>query len=336
MKQYLDLLQNIIDNGCNRDDRTGTGTRALFGTQTRYNLIEGFPAVTTKKLAWKSVVSELLWFIEGSGDERHLAEILYGKDRKELTDKTTIWSGNATAEYWQPKARFEGDLGRVYGVQWRNWRTAYGDTVDQLEGLINGLKDDPYGRRHILTAWNPGELDKMALPPCHAFAQFFVSPLNENEIRKVYMNHRMKLPLDERHSKFDIDSNGNRREGRMKTIEDLIELNIPTQKLSCQMYQRSGDAGLGIPFNIASYSLFTHMIAQICGYEAGDFIHTLGDCHIYNNHFDAVKEQLTREPLPLPNLWLNPDIKNINDFTIDDIKLLDYQSHSIIKMNMAV
>lgn len=298
MRQYLNDLKFIMENGTDRQDRTGTGTRGVFGLQSRYNLQEAFPAVTTKRLAWKAVVSELLWFIEGSDDERRLAEILHGTRDPE---KKTIWTGNAQAEYWKPKARFEGDLGRVYGVQWREWQTpvyvtpqevGYSwneghyvvETVDQLANLIEGIKNNPYDRRHILTAWNPGELDTMALPPCHCFAQFYVA-------------------------------NG---------------------KLSCQMYQRSADFGLGVPFNIASYSLLTHMIAQVCGLDVGEFIHTIGDAHIYNDHMDAVKEQLTREPLPLPKLWLNPDIKNIDDFTIDDIKMINYQSHSTIRMNMAV
>ena len=299
MKTYLDALQQVLNDGEVRDDRTGVGTISLFGLQQRYDLRQGFPAVTTKRLAWKACVGELLWFIEGSGDERRLAEITHG-----TRDGTvTIWTPNAQAPYWKPRAQYEGDLGRVYGVQWRKWRkyaerkdmgpAHLGGTrvatdrteVDQLADLIEGLKRDPFGRRHILTAWNPGELDEMALPPCHAFAQFYVNK-----------NH----------------------------------------ELSCQMYQRSCDMFLGVPFNIASYSLFTHMIAQVCGFGVGEFVHTLGDAHIYLNHVDQVKEQLSREPLPLPQLWLNPDIKSIDKFTMEDVKLVDYNSHGPIKAEMAV
>lgn len=281
MQTYLSLLKDILDNGEVRDDRTGVGTIGVFGRQYRYDLSNSFPAVTTKRLAWRQVVSELLWFIEGSGDERRLAEILHGTRDPE---KKTIWTENAQAAYWQPKARFNGDVGRVYGVQWRSWQTGR-EVVDQLTNLITGLKKDPFGRRHIITAWNPGELDMMALPPCHCFAQFYVS-------------------------------------------KDM--------KLSCQMYQRSADALLGVPFNIASYSLLTHMIAQVCNLEVGEFIHTLGDAHCYSNHITQVNEQLTRKPLPLPTLWLNPEVKDIDKFTMDDIRLVGYESHAAIKAPMAV
>ncbi len=276
MKQYHDLLEDILNNGEVKDDRTGVGTISVFGRQLRFNLSEGFPAVTTKKLAWKSVVSELLWFIEGSGDERRLAEILYGSRDSE---RSTIWTGNAQAAYWTPKARYEGDLGRVYGVQWRDWRG-----VDQLSNLIEGIKNDPNGRRHILTAWNVDELDQMALPPCHVLAQFYVS-------------------------------NG---------------------KLSCHMYQRSVDVFLGLPFNIASYALLTHMIAQVCDLKVGELVISTGDTHIYSNHIEQVKEQLSREEYPLPALFLNPEIKSIDKFSMDDILLFDYQSHGTIKADMAV
>jgi thymidylate synthase len=276
MKQYHDLLEDILNNGEVKDDRTGVGTISVFGRQLRFNLSEGFPAVTTKKLAWKSVVSELLWFIEGSGDERRLAEILYGSRDSE---RSTIWTGNAQAAYWTPKARYDGDLGRVYGVQWRDWRG-----VDQLSNLIEGIKNDPNGRRHIITAWNVDELDKMALPPCHVLAQFYVS-------------------------------NG---------------------KLSCHMYQRSVDVFLGLPFNIASYALLTHMIAQVCDLKVGELIISTGDTHIYSNHIEQVKEQLSREEYPLPLLFLDPKIKNIDKFIMDDILLFDYQSHGTIKADMAV
>ena len=281
---YLNALKEILDNGEDRPDRTGTGTRGIFGMQMRFNLQQGFPALTTKKLAWRAVVSELLWFIEGSSDERRLAEILHG-DRN--TSKSTIWTANASADYWTNKRlrRHPGDLGRVYGVQWRRWRKplirinkVVLQNLDQLADLITGIKEDPYSRRHILTAWNPGELELMALPPCHMMAQFYVN-------------------------------NG---------------------RLSCQMYQRSADFPLGVPFNIASYALFTHMIAQVCNLDVGEFIHTIGDAHIYLNQIDGVREQLSREPLPLPTLHLNPEIKDITQFTMDDIQLINYQSHPTI------
>ena len=288
--EYLNALKNILDNGDERPDRTGVGTKSIFGLQMRFDLTQGFPAITTKKLAWKACKSELLWFIEGSGDENRLKEILHGE---RYTDKKTIWSDNAQAEYWVKKRlqRHPGDLGRVYGVQWRRWRKplirinkVVLQNHDQLIELINGIKDDPYSRRHIISAWNPGELDLMALPPCHMMAQFYVN-------------------------------NG---------------------KLSCQMYQRSADMFLGVPFNIASYALFTHMIAQVCNLEVGDLIITIGDAHIYNNHVDQVKEQLKRKPLPLPTLQLNSEIGVITDFEMEDIELVGYESHDAIKAPMAV
>ena len=277
MKTYLESLKFVLENGSVREDRTGTGTIGVFGMQQRYDLTKGFPAVTTKKLAFKACLSELLWFLEGSNDERRLSEILHGTRDNE---KRTIWTDNATSDYWKSKAKFEGDLGRVYGVQWRDF-----GGVDQVLELVNGIKKDPYGRRHILTAWNPAQLDQMALPPCHCFAQFYVS------------------------------ADG---------------------KLSCQMYQRSCDMFLGVPFNIASYSLLTHMIAQVCGLEAGEFVHVLGDAHIYLNHVEQVKEQLAREPLPLPTLWINPDVRDILTFTMEDFRLDGYNSYASIKAPMAV
>ena len=288
-KVYLDALKNILENGEDRPDRTGVGTRSIFGLQMRFNLEDGFPAITTKKLAWRAVVSELLWFIEGSGDEYRLRAILHG-DR--YSEKRTIWTDNAEADYWVKRKlqRHPGDLGRVYGVQWRRWRKPLVrinkvvlQNHDQLLELINGIKEDPYSRRHIISAWNPGELDLMALPPCHMMAQFYVN-------------------------------NG---------------------KLSCQMYQRSADMFLGVPFNIASYALFTHMIAQVCNLEVGELIITLGDAHIYNNHFDQVKEQLKREPKPLATLELNSEISVITEFEMEDIELAGYESHEAIKAPMA-
>ncbi|MES2014622.1 MAG: thymidylate synthase, partial [Patescibacteria group bacterium] len=251
-------------------------TRALFGLQMRFNLQNGFPAVTTKKLAFKAVKSELLWFIEGSNDDNRLKE-LNGSER-------TIWTDNAEAPYWAPKAKFPGDLGRVYGVQWRKWQGPNGKVVDQLAEVIEKIKTDPTNRRLIVSAWNPGELDQMALPPCHMFFQFFVA-------------------------------NG---------------------KLSLLMHQRSCDMFLGVPFNIASYSLLLAMVAQVTNLIPHEFVHSLGDAHIYHDHLDAVKEQLSREPLALPSLKLNPNIKNINDFKMEDIELENYQSHPPIKAKMNV
>lgn len=290
-RNYLNALQDILDNGELREDRTGVGTIGKFGLQLSFNLQLGFPAITTKKLAWKSMVSELLWFIEGSGDEFRLREILYGN---RYVDKKTIWTDNATAPYWTEKrlARHKGDLGRIYGVQWRRWRKplirinkVILQNLDQLQNLIDGIKKDPYSRRHILTAWNPGELELMALPPCHIMAQFYVN--NKNE-------------------------------------------------LSCHMYQRSADMFLGVPFNIASYALFTHIIAQVCNLGVKDLIISFGDAHIYNNHIEQVKEQLTRTPLQMPVLQLNPSVTDINKFTMEDIELVGYESHDAIKAHMAI
>jgi len=300
MKQYHDLLNDILVNGEERDDRTGVGTISVFGRQLRFDLNTGFPAITTKKLAWKACKGELLWFLEGSRDERRLAEITHGTRE----GKVTIWTPNALAPYWKERAEFEGDLGPVYGVQWRDWITHkptgqpdidddYGtywadptfESIDQVAELIEGLKNDPYSRRHILSAWNVGELELMALPPCHVMSQYYVSKSNE---------------------------------------------------LSCHMYQRSVDTFLGLPFNIASYALLTHMIAQVCDMKVGELVISTGDTHIYKDHVNQVKEQLSREDYPLPSLWLNPDVKDIDKFTMDDIKLVDYTSHGQIKANMAV
>lgn len=293
---YLDLLFQIRHSGEDRDDRTGVGTRSIFAPQLKFDLTKGFPAITTKFLAFKPVLSELLWFLEGSGNERRLAEILYGLPRDELDYKNTIWTANAVADYWLPKAKYNGDLGRVYGVQWRSWRSPIRDKVyndrttvhevDQIAELIHNIRMKPFDRRHIITAWNPGELDQMALPPCHMFAQFYV--------------------------------------GVDKT-------------LSCHMYQRSADMFLGVPFNIASYALLTHMIAQVTDLTPKYLTISFGDAHIYHNHFDAVDEQLNRGvPNPNPTLWINPDVKHINDFQMSDFKLLDYKHMGSIKAPMAV
>jgi len=296
MVEYLRHLNHILINGEEREDRTGVGTKSIFGLQMRFDLRKEFPAVTTKRLAWRAVVSELIWFLEGSGDERRLAEILHGTRD---TDKKTIWTANAEADYWKSKAKFDGDLGRVYGVQWRDWRksvtsekkqfkgieyTQYNASVDQVTKLISDIKRDPTSRRHILTAWNPGELDNMALPPCHVMSQFYVN-------------------------------NG---------------------ELSCQMYQRSADMFLGVPFNIASYSLLTHMIAHACDLQVGDFVHTIGDAHIYNDHVDQVVEQMGRKPLPGPKLIIDCDSKDIFDIKMEHINLINYQSHPPISAPMAV
>jgi thymidylate synthase len=274
MKQYLDLLKKIMDEGTDRPDRTGVGSRAIFGQSMRFKMVDGFPAMTTKKLAFETMKAELLWFLSGSSDNKKLNEM-----------GCHIWDGNANADYWKPKAKFEGDLGRVYGVQWRSWKSPYTDVpVDQLSNVISQLKKNPNDRRMIISAWNPAELDMMALPPCHLLFHFYC-----------------------------VD-----------------------KKLSLLMYQRSCDTFLGVPFNIASYSLLLHMVAQVTGLEANEFVHILGDTHIYLNHFEQVKEQLARQPYPLPKLWLNPEIKNLEDFKMEDIKLVDYKYQATIKAPMAV
>ncbi len=276
MKNYLSALRYCYENGDFVKSRAGNVTKA-FGYQMRFNLQEGFPAVTTKKLAWKAVVSELLWFIEGSNDERRLAEILYESKKENLENKKTIWTQNASADYWKKKSKFIGDVGRIYGVQWRDF-----NGVDQLKKLIDGLKNNPDSRRHILTAWNPAELDKMSLPPCHAFSQFYVSK----------------------------------------------------NKLSCHLYQRSCDMFLGVPFNIASYSIFIHILAKECGYEVGELVHSLGDFHIYEEHFEQVKIQLSRTPKKPPTLIFKH--KNISEYKTSDFKLIDYNHHPKILAPMNV
>lgn len=292
MKQYLDALQYVLENGEVVSDRTGVGTRSVFGYQMRFDLTEGFPAVTTKRLAWKAVVGELLWFLEGSTDERRLAEITYGKDRKDLVGKSTIWTANADAQGKQlgyENNDFYKGLGPVYGYQWRNFdafENHFG--TDQITWLVNEIRTNPDSRRLMLSAWNPNQIKSMALPPCHTLAQFRVI-------------------------------NGS---------------------LSCQMYQRSADMFLGVPFNIASYALLTHIIATICDLKVGDFVHTLGDAHIYSNHEDVVREQISRKPKKLPKLVM-PDIKSLD---VDSVRLLsvsdfileDYEPMETIKAPMAV
>jgi len=297
MYQYLEALQCIMDDGEDVNDRTGVGTRTIFGYQMRFNLQEGFPAVTTKKLAWRSVVGELLWFLEGNTDERRLAEITFEKDREQLSDKNTIWTANANKQakelgYVKDDDQDYKVLGPVYGHQWRNFDGEYWVSTphlkgtDQISWIINEIKTNPDSRRIILSAWNPNQLDKMTLPPCHTLAQFRVM-------------------------------NG---------------------KLSCQLYQRSADMFLGVPFNIASYSLLTHMLAQICELQVGTFVHTIGDAHIYQNHMTQVNEQLDRKPDTLPHVLL-PAFNDLDELLAtkpSDYKLTNYNPQQTIKAPMAV
>ena len=264
MRQYLDLLTRALETGDDRDERTGTGARSVFGHQMRFDLADGFPLLTTKKLHIRSIVHELLWFIAGDTNIAYLKE-----------NGVTIW------DEWADE---NGDLGPVYGRQWRSWPAPDGRTIDQLAGVIDAIRKTPASRRLIVSAWNPADIGEMALPPCHCLFQFFVA------------------------------------KGR----------------LSCQLYQRSADIFLGVPFNIASYALLTHMVAQVCDLEPGEFIHTLGDAHLYHNHFDQAREQLTRTPGPRPRLVLNPEIRSLFDFTYDDITVVDYVAAPSIKAPIAV
>jgi thymidylate synthase len=264
MVQYLELLRLVMDHGKFKEDRTGTGTRAIFGAQARFSLRDGFPLLTTKKLHLKSIIHELLWFLKGETNIRYLKE-----------NGVSIW------DEWADE---NGDLGRVYGAQWCDWKTADGRSINQIDQVIANIKKNPHSRRHIVTAWNPGEVDGMALPPCHAMFQFFV------------------------------------QEG----------------ELSCQLYQRSADLFLGVPFNIASYALLTMMVAQVCDLKPGDFVHTFGDLHLYSNHFDQTREQLSREPRPLPQMKLNPAIRDIHQFEFKDFELMNYDPHPAIKAPIAV
>ena len=280
MKQYLELLQHILDKGQDKSDRTGTGTRSVFGHQMRFDLADGFPLLTTKKVHMKSITHELLWFIKGDTHVKYLQD-----------NGVTIWDEWATAEQTARFGRQEGDLGPVYGHQWRNFGATknedgsyQADGFDQIKWLINEIKTNPDSRRLIISGWNPNEASQVALPPCHTLFQFYVV-------------------------------NG---------------------KLSCQLYQRSADVFLGVPFNIASYALLTHMVAQVCGLDVGEFVWTGGDTHLYHNHFEQAKLQLTREPLPLCQLKLNPEIKDIIAFGFDDISIEKYQSHERIKADVAV
>lgn len=295
---YKGLVEDILTNGEDRTDRTGVGTRAVFGRQCRYNLNDGFPVLTTKKVHFKSVVGELLWFLRGDTNVKWLNDNgitiwneWASKINEDDTDTTRYRLVDGVLKQIPGQhLKTRGDLGPIYGAQWRSWRqydlnVLTTNKIDQIKQVINQIKTSPASRRLIVSAWNVGELEHMALPPCHTMFQFHVS------------------------------SSG---------------------KLSCQLYQRSGDIGLGIPFNVASYALLTHMIAQVCGLEVGEFIHTFGDLHCYNNHVDQLKLQIQRQPFPAPKLWLNPKIKDIDSFTFDDIKLENYQHHPAIKMEVAV
>ena len=264
MKQYLDLMQHVLDNGVEKSDRTGTGTKSVFGHQLRFDLSKGFPLVTTKKCHLRSIIHELLWFLKGDTNIKYLKE-----------NGVRIW------DEW---ADSDGNLGPVYGYQWRSWPSSSGKHIDQITQLIDQIKSNPDSRRLIVSAWNVGEIENMALPPCHAFFQFYVAD----------------------------------------------------GKLSCQLYQRSADIFLGVPFNISSYALMTMMIAQVCDLELGDFVHTFGDAHIYSNHFEQAKLQLSREPKPLPKMKINQDVKNIFDFSFEDFELLDYNPHPHIKAPVAI
>lgn len=264
MRQYLDLLRHVLDTGVDRSDRTGTGTRSVFGYQMRFDLADGFPVTTTKKLHLKSIIHELLWFLKGDTNVKYLRD--HG---------VTIWDEWADAN---------GDLGPVYGAQWRSWPAPNGEHIDQIANLLKQLRTNPNSRRLIVSAWNPAEVDEMALPPCHCLFQFYVS-------------------------------NG---------------------KLSCQLYQRSGDIFLGVPFNIASYALLMLMVAQVSGLQPGEFILTLGDAHLYSNHFQQAREQLQRTPKPLPTMWINPDVTDLFAFTFEDFRLENYQADPSIRAPIAV
>ena len=283
-KVYLDFLEYVRQNGEEVTDRTGVGTKNIFGTQVRYDLRQGFPLLTSRKLNLKTALSEILWILEGSGDERRLAELRFGKPREELVGKKTVWTANANAPYWIDKKMDEGDLGRVYGVQARQWITKEGSTIDQIEQAVHMLKTDPQSRRNIVMLWNPAELDKMCLPPCHLKWNFYVT-------------------------------NG---------------------RLDMLLYMRSNDLFLGKPCNTAEYALLIHMLAQVCNLEVGSLIFTTGSAHIYLNHLDAVDEQLGRMPLKAPKLIMNPDVKNIFDFKMEDFELEGYNSWPAISAEMAV
>ena len=264
MQPYLDLMRHVLEHGHDKADRTGTGTRSIFGWQMRFDLQAGFPALTTKKLHLRSIIHELLWFLQGDTNIGYLQ--------------------NNGVRIWDEWADASGDLGPVYGKQWRSWQTTDGRCVDQISQLLHSLKNNPDSRRHIVSAWNPGDVERMALPPCHCLFQFYVAD----------------------------------------------------NKLSCQLYQRSADIFLGVPFNIASYALLTLMLAQVCGYRPGEFVHTLGDAHLYSNHFEQARLQLTRQPRPLPRMWINPEIRDLFAFRFDDFRLENYDPAPHIAAPVAV
>ena len=307
MKQYLDLLQHVLDHGTERLDRTGTGTVGVFGYQMRFPLADGFPCLTTKKLHLRSIIYELLWFLRGDTNIAYLKE--HG---------VSIWDEWADAN---------GDLGPVYGSQWRSWPDGRGGTIDQIANVVSEIKANPYSRRLMVTAWNPAEMQDMALPPCHCLFQFYVEPAKD--VDKLEVD---KLNVD----KVNVDKVKRSSGGNDLSTYQPINSNAPKGRLSCQLYQRSADIFLGVPFNIASYALLTMMVAQVCGLEPGDFVHTLGDAHIYKNHLDQVRLQLTREPRPLPTMRINPEVTDIFGFDYSDFTLENYNPHPHIKGEVSV
>ena len=297
MRQYLDLLQHVLDHGTVRADRTGTGTVGVFGHQMRFDLSEGFPLLTTKKLHLRSIIYELLWFLRGDTNIGYLKE--HG---------VSIW------DEWADE---NGDLGPVYGSQWRSWPDGKGGTIDQIANVVEQIKSNPYSRRLVVTAWNPAEIEEMALPPCHCLFQFYVEP--------------PMAAVD--NGQCVVDST---REQMLPTTHYPLPTQPAKGRLSCQLYQRSADIFLGVPFNIASYALLTMMMAQVCGLEPGEFVHTLGDAHIYSNHLEQVRLQLSREPRPLPRMHVNPEVKDIFGFRYEDFELHDYNPHPHIKGEVSV
>ncbi len=301
MKQYLDLLQHVLDHGTERLDRTGTGTVGVFGYQMRFDLSEGFPALTTKKLHLRSIIHELLWFLRGD------TNIKYLKD-----NGVSIW------DEWADE---NGDLGPVYGSQWRSWPDGHGGTIDQIANVVREIKENPFSRRLMVTAWNPAEIQDMALPPCHCLFQFYVEP---------------PAPSGQWSVASGQYADASTAAAPLPTDHWPLATKAPKGRLSCQLYQRSADIFLGVPFNIASYALLTMMMAQVCGLEPGEFVHTFGDAHIYKNHLDQVRLQLTRDPRPLPTMRINPEVKDIFGFRYEDFTLENYNPHPHIKGEVSV